>query len=369
MGRYGTTSIDNVISFVLFLGIVTIIMFYAVELSDSNHIGLSDDYVSLWGRYMEPQDSFNLYIVPVYVTSIKTIANYAINITSNYNTDFNPDSITVFDSNWVEVPSIYNTSLFFSSNLTSGNNLFYIGYSTDFRFTELSMLTDITFSESWINNSKISLNFTQSGMSSMIFNGSEFLTTGIYFDNTSSFYMENLSVLHSVFFENLTVRMYPNTSRIFVETNIPKTIIFNITDVFDRFYNGSVNQFNESLYELFTFNTGFLDMYSTTNSNGIALMGDNMSIIIENHISPAQKTIYLSGVSFFEVYLHNSDYLQALDELDIFFTPPTIMLGSTELLKDITNNLFIDYRYNDTNNNTLFGIPKIDSFMARIDLE
>lgn len=333
--RKGSSQIDGIVGLLFFIMIVVISLYYLSYISKSRQPyedPLKSQLVDL-SRSVEEQLTWTAYTTPLSIDSEYFLENYPLSIEYIINNE-TKNSTYIYDELGniltTEV-DIYESRVWWTSNLIEGKNQHHMFYITDSILNESSNSTinDFIIDGLKVSNTVISAEFDNFSIKSLIFNGNEFIDGGIVLQTFDMPLIVNNSVRSIAKYpENISVILFMNSSIIRVHSNTPKDFVFHLSDYLTRFYvDGSSHLFNGT--NGYDGLTDYADLY---NNSGIAVIGKELNMTINDTI--ATRDIYLFNETDFELYTHAGNFQNMLNESAIY-PGPEIIIGLPEPITGI----------------------------------
>ena len=315
---------DMVIALVIFLSMVSVAFYYMNYLSKTKQP--FDATLQTQGyeiaKSISENISWTIYKSRIIITSDNSsYSSFEQYFRPPSETDLN--SIDLLDANSKEIPSgFFGNTLIWTTNISKGKNTFFIVYSKNTSLSANTYQTGINASGLWLNNSKINVSFSSSGISNIIFGGSDILGNGIDFGTSSAPQNNVLATRAKInYTEGVSAAIYSNISKIIVRSNASFSPIIYLSPGFTNYYNGTENAFSSGGQQ-FNSILNFTDIYSA--SRGIAFIGNGLNISVSN---TTYKEVHLYNTTEFEIYMHQGDYTNALVERDIYLDAPKTIIS------------------------------------------
>lgn len=357
--RKAMFSIDMAVAAVILIAMVATAFYYATYLYTPKQPFrevLKNEGGAI-AKSLSENVSWTVYRLPLIVTSQSLDAKYWV-----LGAAFRPDdaidlnSIAVLDRNFEELPSAFSDSeseLFFSGNISAGKNRFYLVYSKNTSLPKLEYgrgggaggagnanLTNLNSSNTWANNSLINVKFSSSGISNIIFGGSEMLDSGGADLGTSGTPQNvSLPIRAKISYSNgVSATVYPNSSKIIIHSESGFNPVLYIPESFATYYNGSEHGISGSNLQ-FNAILNLTDIASQSSpSKGVAVIGNNLNVSIYN--SSSYNEIRLYNVTDFEIYSHEGNYASAVSEKDKYLSnhlsPPSVLTAAPSEIKGVS---------------------------------
>ena len=330
----GSTQIDWILGILFFITIIIISLYYIAYLSRTTQPYESPLKSQLTDISMtvEQELSWDVYRVPLTVTSAYLLENYPLSIDYEINTDTANTTYIFDDSGNIQNTEVdtNRSKITWLAHLDEGKNRYYLLYITNSGMPSAENATnDITVDGKIIANTFISAEFDNYSISSLIFNGNEFVDGGIILNTSTEPLMVNNSVRGlTTYTENISISLFTNSTRIRIHSEKPDDFVFHLDNYLTRYYaDGSDYPFNGT--NNFTGTADFVDLYDST---GISIIGKSMNIAIND--SASSRDIYLYNETDFEIYLHEGDYTAAINE-SAAYPGPEITVGLPEKITGI----------------------------------
>ncbi len=336
--KKGGTHIDWVVGLIFFLGFVTITFYYMAYIAYPKfpfERALKLEGMRIADAVVD-ETEWSVYRTPVLVTFSNTTVDWPFELYFQLSELTDLNSIVVLDENKSEIYSEFNSTenkIMFVSNIT-GNMRFYAVRTENTTLSPRSYTTDLSRNGLQVNNSKINVSFSDSGVDSLQFNGSEFLSaSGIIIGTSSTPSISNGTIRAKVQYpEGNVVKVYANNSRIFFSSNSTYDAGLQLSTAFTNFYNGSAETFS-SLGQVYQGTRDFIDVYS---GNGITIISEDTVFTVSNFAGYRQ--INLSSASDFEIYLHSGDYNAGIKENTTYLNPPTALYSMTDKIRGVSQD-------------------------------
>ena len=187
----GSSQIDWIMSFLFFIMIVLIFISYISYISKTEQpyeAPLKSQLIDI-SKSVEEQLTWKAYRVPLTIESQYTLNNYPHSI--DYEIDPKTKNSTyIFDESGnilsTEV-DLDESKIYWTQNIHEGKNKYYLFYITDSDLNKSSNSSgnDFTVNAQTITNTYISFELDNTSITSLIFNGTQFLNGGIIL-NTSN---------------------------------------------------------------------------------------------------------------------------------------------------------------------------------------
>lgn len=325
----GSTPIDWIIGILFFITIIIISLYYITYISRTTQpyeSPLKSQLTDI-SRTVEQELSWDIYRVPLTITSAYLLDNYPLTIDYEINAE-TANATYIFDDAGniqnIEV-DINRSKITWLADIHEGKNKYYLVYITNSSLPSADNATsDITVNGKKITNTHISAEFDNYSIVSLMFNGNEFVAAGITTDTSSEPLITNNTIRSwAEYAENISISLFRNSTTIRIHSEKSDDFAFHLDDYLTRYYvDGSDNPFNA--INNFSGIADFVDLYNNT---GISIIGKNMNITIND--SGSSRDIYLYNETDFEIYLHEGDYTGAINE-SASYPGPEITTGLPE---------------------------------------
>lgn len=321
----GSTQIDWILGILFFITIIIISLYYIAYLSRTSQpyeSPLKSQLTDI-SRTVEQELSWDVYRVPLIVTSPYPFENYPLSIDYEINTETANATYIFDDSGNIQNTEVdtNKSKITWLTHLHEGKNRFYLYYiiNSSLRSSE-NGTSDISIVGKTIANTYVSAEFDNSSITSLTFNGIGFVSGGIMLGASNEPLITNTSVRGvATYPENISISVFINSTRILIHSENPNNFTLHIDSYLTSFYaDGSSYLFNGT--NTFRGVTGFVDLYNNT---GIAMIGTNLNISIND--SGTARDIYLYNETDFELYLHDGDYSNAINESAAYPGPETLV--------------------------------------------
>ena len=334
--RNGITPIDWVVSFLFFIMIVFISLYYMSYISRSQQpyeAPLESQLVDL-SASLEEQLAWTAYRVPLVVESGYFLHNYPLFIDYGINS-LTKNSTYVFDESGNVLTTevdVNGSKVFWVSDIFEGENRFYLFYITDSSLNESvnSTLCDFVAGDMTVANTYISVEFDNFSITSLMFNSREFVNGGVLLNTANEPLIINNPIRATASYTgNVSVVLFMNGSRIRVHSESPGDFVLHLDDYLTRFYaEGSSYAFNGT--NGFEGVTDFVDLYNNT---GISVIGRNLNVSVND--TGGTRDVYLFNETDFELYLHDGGFLNMLNESAVYPDGPGILIGLPQKVSGI----------------------------------
>ncbi len=334
--RNGATPIDWVVSFLFFIMIVFISLYYISYLSRSQQpyeAPLESQLVDL-SASLEEQLTWTAYRIPLVVESEYFLHNYPLFIDYGINS-LTKNSTYVFDESGNVLTTevdVNGSKVFWVSDIFEGKNMFYLFYITDSGIDESvnSTLNDFVVENTKVTNTPISVELDNFSIVSLVFNGREFVSGGILLNTANEPLIINNTIKTLASYPgNVSVVLFMNGSRILVHSESPGDFVLHLDDYLTRFYaEGSSYVFNGT--NGFEGVVDFVDLYNNT---GISVIGRNLNVSVND--TGGTRDVYLFNETDFELYLHDGGFLNMLNESAVYPDGPGVLIGLPQKVSGI----------------------------------
>ena len=364
-------SFDMIVSLVIFVMAIAVSFYYLSYMSTPKDtfvetlISSADDLANK----IKENVSWSVYRMPILINSPNT-TNATIEKIFYYDSSTDTDSIIIENENLSEINSDFlNNTIIFSPVLTTGKNIFYLIYTKNTNLTKQTYETGINASGVWVNNSKMNVSFSTTGLTNIEYGGTQIIGgSGVTLETTTTPTLELGKIRAKKTYDNgIDVKIYNNNSKIVVVSNHTINPIIYVSKSFTNQYNGSVNSITTPGLQ---FNS-IVNMVDVYGSGGIAVIGKNINVSLYNN---TYNEIRIYDTKEFELYIHDGTYTNALIERDMFVNPPNttflipedvtgisydfVSLLNTTPYSTLKNYFYSGVNFNLTVNNISIGIKR-----------